>query len=66
MLVYRLPGPRTMRSASAIAARASSEARTSSGVIQTPLDAGVRMIRDWPSTIVPSVQPGVERQRRRA
>ena len=53
-LVYRLPGPSTMSSASAIAARASSEARTSSGVIQTRSMPAVRMISDWPSTTVPS------------
>ena len=64
--MYRLPGPMTMRSASAMAARASSEARTSSGVIQTRSMPAVRMIRDWPSTIVPSVQRAwsVERRRR--
>ena len=38
--MYRLPGPSTMRSASAIAASASSDARTSSGVTQTRSIAG--------------------------
>ena len=53
----------TIRSASAIAASASSEARTSSGVIHTRSMPAVRMIRDWPSTVTPSPTLRVERQR---
>ena len=52
--MYRLPGPSTMSSASAIAASASSEARTSSGVIHTRSIPIVPMTCDWPSTTVPS------------
>ena len=39
-LVYRLPGPSTMRSASAMAARASSDGRTFVGREPDPLDPG--------------------------
>jgi hypothetical protein len=55
-LVYRLPGPRTISSASAMAAARRSEAATSSGCQPDALDARVRTMRDWPSTIVPSRQ----------
>ena len=64
--MYRLPGPSTISSASAIAARASSEARTSAGVDPRPRRCrAVCVISDWPSTTVPSRRPGVEDQRRR-
>ena len=48
------PGPRTIRSASAIAARASSQAATSAGVTQARSIPAVRVITDWPSTRRPS------------
>ena len=64
-LVYRLPGPRTMSSASAIAARASSDAWTSSGVIQTRSMPCVRMISRLAIDDRAVAPPGVERERRR-
>ena len=54
MLVNRLPGPSTISSASAMAASASSDALTPSGVTQTRSIPVVRMICDWPSTTDPS------------
>ena len=64
-LVYRLPGPRTMSSASAIAASASSDAATSSGVIQTRSMPAVRMIARLPVDDRAVGQARVEGQRRR-
>ena len=65
MLVKRLPGPITITSASAIAASASSQARTSSGLSQTRSIPLVRAIRDWPSTSDAVAQGGVQDDRRR-
>ena len=65
MLVYRLPGPSTMSSASAIARSASSDGADVVGREPDALDAdGARMIGDWPST-TSRRRAGVERQRRR-
>ena len=52
-LVKRLPGPRTMMSASAIAASASSDARHVGRRDPDPLDARRPHDVDWPETITP-------------
>ena len=54
MLVYRLPGPMTIRSASSIARRASSPAATFSGESQTRSICVDFAMTDWPVNSVPS------------